>query len=31
MSETRGLVGRPLLRREDRRQLTGGGQFISDL
>jgi aerobic carbon-monoxide dehydrogenase large subunit len=31
MSETRGLVGRPLLRREDRRQLTGGGQFIADL
>src|SRR5215469_8763871 len=31
MSETGGLVGRSLLRREDRRLLTGAGQFIADL
>ena len=31
MSETGGLVGRSLLRREDRRLLTGKGQFIADL
>ncbi|HEY1432358.1 MAG TPA: xanthine dehydrogenase family protein molybdopterin-binding subunit, partial [Stellaceae bacterium] len=31
MSESRRLVGRPLLRREDRRLLTGEGQFIADL
>jgi carbon-monoxide dehydrogenase large subunit len=27
----RGFVGRPILRREDRRLLTGKGQFIADL
>ncbi|HMD64818.1 MAG TPA: xanthine dehydrogenase family protein, partial [Stellaceae bacterium] len=31
MSEPRRLVGQPLLRREDRRLLTGEGQFIADL
>src|SRR5690242_21089083 len=31
MSEPGGLVGRSLLRREDRRLLTGQGQFIADL
>ena len=31
MSEAGGLVGRSLLRREDRRLLTGAGQFIADL
>ncbi|MBV9199689.1 MAG: xanthine dehydrogenase family protein [Alphaproteobacteria bacterium] len=31
MKATGGLVGRSLLRREDRRLLTGAGQFIADL
>jgi aerobic carbon-monoxide dehydrogenase large subunit len=31
MSEAGGFVGRSLLRREDRRLLTGEGQFVADL
>jgi aerobic carbon-monoxide dehydrogenase large subunit len=31
MSDTSALIGRSLLRREDRRLLTGQGQFIADL